>query len=58
MFPSTWCVQPMTRSALRRSFLGSCLSTKEDEAEEEEQEICAFLRDEEEDMKREREVGD
>jgi hypothetical protein len=53
MFPSTWCVQPMTRSALRRSFLGSCGSTEEDEAEEEDGEVCAFLRDEEGDLEEE-----
>jgi hypothetical protein len=52
MFPSTWCVQPMTRSALRRSFLGSCVSTEEDGTEEE-GEVCAFLRDEEGDLEEE-----
>jgi hypothetical protein len=60
MFPSTWCVQPMTRSALRRSFLGSCGSTEEDEAWED-GEVCAFLRDEEGDLddeERKREVDD
>jgi hypothetical protein len=60
MFPSTWCVQPMTRSALRRSFLGSCGSTEEDKAEED-GEVCAFLKDKEGDLdeeEREREVDD
>jgi hypothetical protein len=47
MFPSTWCVQPMTLSALRTSFWGSCVSTEEEEAEEEDGEVCAFLRDDE-----------
>jgi hypothetical protein len=53
MFSSMWCAQPMTHSALRRSFLESCVSTEEEEAEEE-GEVCAFLRDEEGDLKEER----
>jgi hypothetical protein len=43
----------MTRSALRRSFLGSCVSTEEDEVEEEDGEVCAFLRDDAGDLEEE-----
>ncbi|KAH6899502.1 hypothetical protein BKA70DRAFT_1569395 [Coprinopsis sp. MPI-PUGE-AT-0042] len=50
MFPSTWCVQPMTRSALRRSFLGTVASTASEES------ICAFLKDEEGDREDEMEA--